>query len=334
MTKYIIAILVLFSLSLNAADTTLVRLKVDIDSIQLSINDQLYTTDLYGNLLLKDAWFIISLDSGDYNISLNLDDSLLADTLLNIVDQEIITLEYIFLIPRDIDDTITSPEIIDETVKITINSDPDSAFVIINNDSINQTTPLNITLPPDTVRIEVYKNEYEKLVSTMMLDLNRDVNANFILRTLSPPGITPESLGLSYMPIQEMRDTLSLKRLSGKYKSMSEVFFIFPLLQGLFMKLVVSDDIQNDANLMVLSGAGLTIGTYLLGKIVVNTKRKNILSGNEQRELDNITAFEHNGEVDSIIVTKNQELIKKWERENINRGKVDIIDNKDTTSAD
>lgn len=325
MTKYLFLLFTVITFSINATDSTLVRVKVDMDSITLNINEQQQAIDYYGNYLIKDTWFMLFLKPGEYDFIFKKNDSLLSDTTVTIVDQEVITLGYLFLAPIIMDSSKADSEITDKKVILTINSDPNSAFVIMNDDSTNQTTPFTVTLPPDSVKIEVYKENYKNLISTMMLELNRKINANFILKTLSPSGVTPESLGLSYLPIQTVRDTLSLKKIANQYKSMSELFFIFPFLQGVILKLVVSDDKQNNADIMILSGAGLSIGTRLLGKIIVKKKRRNILQGNEQLELDNLEALEKNRLLDSIITSKNDELIKDWEKENINRGKVEII---------
>ena len=50
--------LFLFASTLSAQDSTMVRIRVDVDSAVIQINENVVIEDSYSNELLKDSWFI------------------------------------------------------------------------------------------------------------------------------------------------------------------------------------------------------------------------------------------------------------------------------------
>ncbi len=311
--------LLFFCCQIAAKNSTLVRIRSDVDSVVLKINDSLFLTDNYDNALTAQNWFIISLKNGDYDFVLSYNKQKI-DTTITINNQESIALEFSFLQ----NDTEVSIE--KNKIRIPVVSVPDSGFVTIDGSTLDVLTPTFFTADKDTFTIEVYREGYEPLVTDLMMADLQKKQVNFILKPMEPVRLNTDSLGFSMEKEIPVINILIAENIQNKYMGMAETFFIFPFAQGLIAKLALDNDNQKVADIMVGSGVILSTGSYLLSKILSNRKRKEIKEKNMDIERQNIEIKSSNKEIELMVRKVNAERKVKWEDENVNKGVVKITD--------
>ena len=317
---FILFILIFICCQISANNSTLVRIRTDVDSIELKINDSLYQIDNYGNFLTAHNWFIIPLTNGEYHFVLRYDEQQI-DTAITISNQESIVLEFPFL-QAETEKPVTEKN----EIRIPVTSVPDSGFITINWNTLELLTPTIITVKKDTFTIEVYKDGYEPLVTDLMIADLQQKQVIFILKAMEPARFNADSLGLSMEKEIPPFDIRIAERVQNKYMGMAETFIIFPFAQGLIAKLALDDDNQKVADVMVGAGAFLTGGAYILSKILSKRKRNEINEKNIEVEKQNLEIKSSNKEIELMVRKVNADRKIKWEDENVNKGVVKISD--------
>ena len=74
-------------------------------------------------------------------------------------------------------------------------------------------------------------------------------------------------------------------------------------------------------NLLIVIGAGLTGGSYLLGQVLSSRKRKQILETNKAIKEANKKAQVENKDLENMVRSRARSDIEQWEKENRTRGK-------------
>jgi hypothetical protein len=104
----------------------IIRLKVDLDSVVLQINDEIVDRDSSGNLLVPDAWFILNRPPGIYEVKFQREGYGPIDTNITVSVGEVSTFEARFLTVKE--DTAGTHS---GNGNLNLQSDPDSAKIII-----------------------------------------------------------------------------------------------------------------------------------------------------------------------------------------------------------
>ena len=323
MKKIFILIIVLFLFSNSfAQDSSLVRIKINHDSLNINLNDSLYHTDSYGNLPVLGSWYILKLPQNEYKLLLESENYNSFDTSFTVVPGEVITVD-ITLLPK-IPTTKETESIIIEgnQSKLEITSDPDSGIIYIDRVKTDKLTPAVINISPQSTLIEVYREGYEPLAERVEPDSGQTISMHFILNFLQPASLIPESLGLELMIEFPLKDTLKAKIIRNKFNGMAESFAIVPLSQGLLARLVVGENSKKEANVLIISGVTLTLGSYLLGHFFSSRKKNQIIKYNEQMKKDNQVSQEHNQIVNQQTREMNNEKLRAWKKSNSSRGRV------------
>lgn len=325
--KIIIFLIILTTTTVAAqVDSALVRIRTDIDSSLIQLNNQVIIEDSYGNPLIKNYWFIINLPIETYNIKITAGNYNPIDSTITLVKGEIYTFDVQFTEIKNEDTIIYFEELPEavEVVKLVVQSEPDSCSLVIGQETIEKHTPIDLFFKPGEYLFRVSKEGYDPLKSRIKIELEVPILANFKLKSLKPNQVLPESLGISYMTQMPLLNVKQAEKIKVRYNSLAESFAIFPMAQGILARLVVDKSHRRTAEVMILSGVGLTLGSYLLGKILYKKKRQFILDENIRREVDNGMVDSNNKKVDQMINEVNTSRMKEWLRNNRNRGEVII----------
>lgn len=212
----------------------------------------------------------------------------------------------------------------DSAATLVITSDPAGGIAEINGHAIVTPTPVSLKVDTGNYQIDVYLEGYEPLSHSIVCDADDSVTVHFILRPLPPGPVDPDSLGLMYLPQQQLIDTALAEKQMRSYSQAAEFFAVFPLAQGLLIKAFLGGDRNSEANLMIGAGAGLSLGSLALGKIVSSQKRKSIRERNEELQLENEAAMTNNHMVDRRLQEASDERLAMWELNNRQRGRVSV----------
>lgn len=210
-------------------------------------------------------------------------------------------------------------------INLVITSSPDSASIYLESKGTESVTPAGFTLSPGKYTLEVVRENYEPLAQNITLQMGTDVTVGFILKAFPPLPLTAESLGMEYKPIIKPRDLGEADAVMQRYSRLAEVFAIIPFGQGLLGKFLASESNQKEANILLISGAFLSIGSYTIGKIASSRKRKKIEKHNLIAKEENELIMQENKEIDQLINEQNRLAVDRWLSENSGRGKV-VID--------
>jgi len=299
--------------------TGILRIQIDIDEVTLTIDEKNIGSDSYGNRLLKQSSFILSLASGHHNLIFSAENYEPIDTAITIVFNEILALNIKFLVDKSTIKPIVEP------VNVNIIAQPDSINILVNNKPDTMTTPVSISLVPGTLSFIAFREGYQSLINNYELNKNKSTTLEFLLKKNRPAKITILDLGLEYKTILVERNVAEAKAIRSKYNNLAEMFVIFPLSQGILAKLILDSNHDSDADVLIISGTILSVGSFLLGKILSKTRKNLVQKYNEQIKVDNQLAIEFNAEIDRTITTQNAENLKQWELENDNKGIIRAI---------
>ncbi len=328
MKYFLILILVILSTAVVSAqtDSALVRIRTDTDSTKIQINNQDVLEDSYGNTLVKNSWFILNLPIETYNLKITSLNYNPIDSTITLIKGEIYTFDIKFkeIIYEDTTDYYESLTEDFEVVKLVVQSEPDSCSFVIEQNTIEKSTPFELFFRPGEYSFLATKEGYEPLKSTIKIEQKIPLLANFILRDFKPEEIMPESLGLNYMSQLPLLNAKSADNIKVKYNSLAESFAIFPMAQGILARIVVDKSQYRIAETLIISGVGLTLGSYFLGKFLYKKKKQYIIDENIRRESDNAMADENNRQVDMQVNDENIARLKAWQRKNRNKGQVVI----------
>lgn len=325
-TLLIVIFLLVICGSLMAQDSALVRIRLDVDQAELDINGQKTEFDSFGNKLTKDSWFILHLETGEYQFSLTSLPFIKLDTTIVFTSNQTFTWD-LRLTTRPVSEIVlyeTKPENV-EVVQLDLFSDPDSCEIYFNGVKQSFMSPKTIYMNPGMYKFQMDKDGYEPLTADIDLRGFQKVTATFKPMISQPEPVTAEKLGLVYVKQQPLLDINEAKKTKDMYSSLAESFLIFPLSQGILARLVVDDNQEKAANIMVGTGVVLTLGSYILSKVMFKKKHNQIMAENEKRRQDNTLAKEANKTNDRTVQDENDLLMQSWMADNMNRGSVDII---------
>ena len=156
---FILTLLIILTSSVFSQDSTLVRIRVDVDSVGISLNGQSLEVDSYDNLLSTNSWFILNLPIDTYQISILPKNYNPVDTTIVLTKGQIYVLDLKFIEVTYEDRTIiftTIPENI-EVVKLSLLSDPDSSSIIFSQNQLLEITPLELYIKPGEYPFQVSK---------------------------------------------------------------------------------------------------------------------------------------------------------------------------------
>lgn len=207
---------------------------------------------------------------------------------------------------------------------IIILSEPEKASIFLNNKETVMLTPAELKLPVGEYVIELVFADHDPLATRIKLAKDQTVTATFPLKPFPPPPVTPDQLGLKIIPSKPLLDEQIAARLKKRWRSVTETFLIVPLGQGLLAKLLLADENQSEANALILTGVGLTVGSYLLGSVFHRRKLHQIRKRNEEIPLENEQAKAANLKLDELVKSSNTDLVKNWLLECEGKGKVKI----------
>lgn len=211
-----------------------------------------------------------------------------------------------------------------DSVTVRIISEPDSAFIYLNNSDAKVRTPVSLRLAPGEPLIEVVLEGYEPLAKRFTVSPGEAVKVRFVLKALPPPPVLAESLGLEKKPVKPtMKEDLA-KRLEGRWTGLAETFAIVPLGQGVLARLILPKEQHSSAHAMIITGAGLTLGSYFIGKMLGKKKLAEVRRWNEAIPKENIIIKQHNSDVDKAVEAANEAIIMAWLEQTKNQGEVVI----------
>lgn len=320
MMKKLVVIIVFIGCWFNLApaqennSTGILRIQIDVNNATLTIDGEIISIDSYGNRLIGQSSFILSLSPGDYNLIFSAENYRPIDTTITMVLNEVLPLNIQFIVDDLAVDSVMNP------VNVNITSQPENIKILLKNKSDTITTPDSVSLLPGTLSFNAFCEGYQSLVTNYELAANDNVSLEFLLKTNKPAKITILDLGLEYKPILLERSEREANVIRSKYTALAEMFVIFPLTQGILAKLILDNDNDKDADILIISGAVLSVGSFLLGKILHKKRKKYIQRYNEQLIFDNQLARKFNSDIDMTIKTQNTENLKQWELENNDKG--------------
>lgn len=213
-----------------------------------------------------------------------------------------------------------------ESSLVTVTSDPDSALVNVDEKTATEATPVDLILDSGVYQLEVIKEGYEPLTHELKLLAGRRLSARFILKSFPPLPVAAESLGLEYLPEKKIEDIHAAERVSSSFNRAAETFLIMPLGQGILARFIMDDNNRREANIMIISGTVLSVGSWILGKVLSNKKLRDINAANARIEQENKLIYEYNEDIDRQLKEANEQALTNWQQENARRGRVIIED--------
>ncbi|UCC79573.1 MAG: PEGA domain-containing protein [Candidatus Zixiibacteriota bacterium] len=297
----------------------IIRVKVDLDSVTLQINSETIENDSYGNALIPDAWFIINLPQGDYEFVFQREGYIQIDTNIAILPGEVYTFDVRFLVVEE-----DTTEILSGNATLDLTSDPENVSVIVEMIPDTVIAPSTINIKAGDHSFRALADGFEELSHEMAIDADNTISLKFILAFSRPAGLTAEDLELEYKPLIPLRDEMEATNQKNMFNNLTETFALIPLGQGILARLLLGDETEAGANILIAVGAGLTAGSYILGQIIPRRKLAKIREFNEEANRINSEANYHNKEIDRELERNNSELLENWMLNNQNRGTVEV----------
>lgn len=290
-----------------AADSASVKIRVDIENVSVSVNDSAVSLDSYGSSLSANTWFILNLSPGQYSFAFYHADYDSVKREINIAAGEIEDIEIYYLSQPS--DTLTD-EVGIGVIQVT--SVPDSVFIVVNGNQIEEQTPASLQLPYGIYNIEVNKEGLEPLSDSVRLNSSSNIIMEYLMRPLPPAPVSAESPGMAKEAMIQKTDERTADALKQKYYNLAEMFAIIPLGQGIFGKLLMEGDYEKTTNTMILSGAILSGGSLILGKILSSRKRKQIIIENQRIVELNEYNKAQNRAIDDKVAEYNDQKLEEW----------------------
>jgi hypothetical protein len=188
------------------------------------------------------------------------------------------------------------------------------------------TAPAEIFVAPGTHTLELDKDGFEPLTHEFNDSGGEDFSLRFVLRSAQPVPLAAEELGLVRRPTLVLRDEGEADVVRKRYNSFAEMFAIVPLGQGVMARIVAGEGARKEANTLILTGIGLTAGSYLLGSILSKRKRSAVRSDNELIKQQNAEGQDHNRQLDKQVREFNAAAMAEWSTRNRDRGRVEVVE--------
>lgn len=305
-------------------ETGIVRLRVDIDAVRLSLDGNRIETDSYDNPLGKDTWFILNVTRGEHIFKFEADDFTLIEKQIIAEAGQVTTLDIFFVEPVRAD-TILTAEFPAEKVHISVFSIPESVSVRIDDISDGRITPFEMEIVAGVHTFTATLNGHEPLEYEYDFSGNANLRMSFLMASEKPSNLTAEELGMEYKQTRALREEKEAEKTKEKFNNLAESFIIIPTGQGVLARLVMGKDGSNEADFLISLGAGMTITAYLAGKILSSRQLKSIRTENAIIEQENFIAKDHNRILKKTVDEKNNEALDSWFSENEGKGIVEIV---------
>ena len=211
-----------------------------------------------------------------------------------------------------------------DSATVEIKSSPVGGFIFLNGRDFGTITPAELRVPAGEHLIEIIIEGYEPLAKRLGLEAAKHTRLEFVLKSLPPPPLTADSIGFARLPQISLLDEKMAVRLEKKWTGLAEIFAIVPLGQGILARLVLPKEHHSAANSMVLTGLGLTAGSYLLGKVLGKRKLHQVRTRNEEIPRLNDEIRLQNQEANQAVQAANSQNVKAWMAENEGRGVVTV----------
>jgi len=221
-------------------------------------------------------------------------------------------------------DDLDSVKPISRSATLNLLSDPDGAKIVIEMSQDTVIAPETLIVATGDHSFKAMADSCEVLAHTMTVEPDKIISLNFILAFTQPADLTAEDLNLEYKPMMPLIDEAEAEKQKEMFNNLAETFALIPLGQGILARLLLGNEAQSGANILIVSGAGLMTGSYILGKILPKRKLAGIREYNDEANRVNSEAKYHNKEIDKEIEAKNNVLIENWIIRNQDRGKVEI----------
>lgn len=211
-----------------------------------------------------------------------------------------------------------------DSAVLVVVSDPVGASIFHNGTEIDAVTPASFSVKAGDHAILVMLEGWEPLDYQFVVEAGETATLSLVLLALPPPPFEAASLGLEYLAVKPIIDEAVAAKLRERWSDWSEAFAVVPLGQGVVARLVLPEEHAGAANAMILSGAALTVGSFLMGKFLGKRKLAWIKAYNETVPAENETAKRHNREVTQMVNDAYDAAVMTWEEQNINRGEASV----------
>jgi hypothetical protein len=318
----IIIAFMLFAVPIFAQETPVTgqaRIRVDLDSVTITVDNILTDLDSFGNPLAKDLWFIVNLPPGEHTFILIHPEYTPYEVTGDLEIGAAFTIDYNF-IPAEIIDTTVELE--EDYATLILTSDPDSANIFINDRTDLVVAPDTIVYPTGEYNFISEYSGYKELNHIMTLRKDLTYSINFIMQTSQPDPVSAQDLGLEYMESAQLMNAELAKIQQERLMDLTETFMVIPLGQGILARILLGENDRTSANILIGSGLALTAGTFLLSKILIKRKLDNIQEHNKNANEQNKEAQNHNKTVDEQVAAENDRILTTWLEENNGRGEV------------
>jgi hypothetical protein len=211
-----------------------------------------------------------------------------------------------------------------DSVLLSITSTPDSGMILVDGIGLDLKSPGRIVVPAGEHVVEVYLSGYEPLADTLEIESGQALNLDFLLSPLPPQPMAAESLGLLRLPILKPIDEKHADRVKAQWTALAEAFAVMPLGQGVVARIALSEDHRTQANALILTGIGLSVGSWIASKILFKRKLRQIRRRNEEIPGENRAAQRHNLEVEQLLAEANASAVDEWLEASMGTGKVTV----------
>lgn len=321
----ILLLLILWPASgLHAQSTGILRLTVDRIPATLLIDGDSVEVAYFGNELRAEMWFTLELPAGEHLLQCYATGFQTLEETFTLTGGDTASFEFV-LQPQII---IAKPKPVDPVppglVRLLITSIPSGATVIVDNQKIDPVTPAVIEREAGEITIETRLDGFQPLSCSQNFVAGKTVSAHFLIRRMPPAVPLAEELGLEYLPTVKKRDERAADRLKKKLQGMAETFAIIPLGQGLLAKMLADDDAQKGANILLISGVTLAVGSWIASRVLPPRKKAAARKWNAEAAKKNKEAAIQNKQIELTIQELYAEAIAQWADENDDRGVVEI----------
>ncbi len=205
-----------------------------------------------------------------------------------------------------------------------LETDPPRAFLKFGSTDSVLTTPADTLLPAGYYRIETSLAGYSPLVHELRLAPGDTITLHFILLAEKPVPPAAEELGMDYQPVVPLVPEEQALTVRKKYNTMAEIFAIIPLAQGVMAAVALGGGEDYFTSELVIVGAALSIGSFVMGRIMSSRRMSQIKRENEATVIENNESERHNNEVKLEIRRTHAQAMREWQAEAQWRGRVEI----------
>ncbi len=305
-------------------DSGLVRLRIDREGAEVRLNGEGIVVDSYGDSLHRAAWFMLRLPTGIHHLQMGGEGLESQVEVAHVLRNEVLSLDINL---GDLESgTTLQGSALPELSAIEIHSDPERGRISLGGVELGIETPAVFHLQMGDHEIAVLNEGYESLSDTISLARHGKRTAQFLLREEEPAPWSEIELGLEYQSETPPLHEEDAEMIRKKYTSLAESFAIVPLSQGILARILMGGDFKRESELLITSGAILTVGSYYIGKVLSSSRREKIIAHNVIIETDNYLVKENNAMVARLVHEKNMEMIAEWKARNSRRGRVEVSD--------